>query len=86
MVLGGPYYGPVGDPIGNPIFYFGGGGIENFGTLTVNQCTVSGNNISLGGGGIENFWHADPIKLHRRGEYRVWTFIIVILLILFPVV
>src|SRR5262249_20790265 len=37
----------------------GGGGIENFGTLTVSGCTLSGNHADNstfgGGGGIENF-------------------------------
>jgi hypothetical protein len=31
-----------------------GGGIENWGTLTVSGCTLSGNSASIAGGGIDN--------------------------------
>jgi predicted outer membrane repeat protein len=39
---------------GNSHPFFGGGGISNFGVLSVSDCTISGNSADLGGGGIFN--------------------------------
>jgi CSLREA domain-containing protein len=38
----------------NSGFFYGGAGILNFGTLTVSNCTISGNTDTFIGGGIEN--------------------------------
>jgi hypothetical protein len=40
----------------------GGGGIYNYGTLTLSHCTVSGSHASAGGGGIVNKWHLTLIS------------------------
>ncbi len=48
-------YAYVGGVAWNGSNYYGqGGGILNFGTLTVSGCTVTGNSATFGGGGIAN--------------------------------
>ena len=37
------------------IYYVGGGGIDNYGTLTLTNCTLSGNSANSDGGGIYNY-------------------------------
>ena len=39
-----------------------GGGVDNQGTATLIDCTVSGN----AGGGFDNFWHGDVHRLHDQ--------------------
>ena len=46
-----------------------GGGIENVGTVTLTNCTISGNTAaeSAAACGIK-LWHADGHQLHSRGQ------------------
>ena len=48
-----------------------GGGINNGGTLTITNSTISGNSTyrELGGGGIFNIRHADPAQQHGLREH-----------------
>ena len=46
---------------------FGGGGLLNLGTVTLTNCTVSGNSAD-GGGGLYNSRYAGHDRLHRYGQ------------------
>ena len=57
-----------------------GGGIYNNGTMTVNQCTLSGNSDGKGGGGIGNdgtlTLFNSIVAGNTAGLYRVRIYII----------
>ncbi len=57
---------------GNNDPYKHGGGIENLGTLTINDCTVSGNFANDGGGGITNAGTLTITASTINGNYTQW--------------
>ena len=53
---------------GNETKVYGGGGIDNFGTLTLNGCTITGNTSKANGAGI---WTSAGSTLNMLGEMTV---------------
>ena len=53
---------------GNQATAAGGGGICNYGTLTLDSCTITGNSCSMNGGGI---WQGADATLNLQGKITV---------------
>ena len=57
---------------GNQAVFGGGGGIQNYGTLTVTDCTITGNTAAGEGGGIESFGPITVTSTTISGNQGNW--------------